>query len=243
MESELFGYEKGAFTGADRKKKGMVELADKGTLFLDEIGEFPIELQPKLLRFLQEGEFMPLGSEKAHKSDVRIIAATNKNLLDEIEKGTFRNDLYYRLYVYPITISPLRKRQEDIPELSDVFIRKYSAKHNKPVSKISKPAINKLMDYTWPGNIRELENIIEQAVIICMQDVIKSNHINIGQNNEMDDFRYKDFPTLKELEIKYIQEVLLKTEGKISGKNGAADILGMNPNTLRSRISKLGIVK
>ncbi len=244
LESELFGYEKGAFTGANRRKKGLVQLANNGTLFLDEIDDFPIDLQPKLLRLLHEGEFMPLGSEERHKTNVRIIAATNKSLLNEIEKGNFRNDLYYRLYVYPITIPPLRKRNEDIEDLANAFIKKYSSKHKKTISRISKQALNKLKDYSWPGNIRELENIIEQAAIICSNGVIKSQHINLdiaSNTSILNDT--SDFITLADMEINYIKKVLKKTDGKISGKNGAAQILGMNPNTLRSRIIKYGINK
>ncbi|PLX06699.1 MAG: hypothetical protein C0598_13505, partial [Marinilabiliales bacterium] len=182
--------------------------------------------------------------EKRNKTNVRIIAATNKSLLNEIEKGNFRNDLYYRLYVYPITIPPLRKRNEDIEELANAFIKKYSSKHKKSISRISKQALHKLQAYSWPGNIRELENIIEQAVIICGNDVIKSQYINLKiKDNSSNIQGSNDFISLADMEINYIKEVLKKTKGKISGKNGAAEILGLNPNTLRSRIIKYGINK
>ena len=245
LESELFGHLKGAFTGADRNKKGMVEMADGGTLLLDEIGEFPLELQPKLLRFLQEGEFTPLGSETSRTVDVRIIAATNRELLEEIDKGRFRNDLYYRLYVYPITIPPLRNRVEDIPELIDIFIKKLAQKHGKAIHKISKLVSEALKKYSWPGNIRELENVIEHAVIVSNSDTIKLKDINptiVNKESTTSPMQHKIL-SLQEAEREHIFKALKQTNWQIHGDSGAAELLGINPSTLRSRMKKLDIVK
>ena len=244
LESEIFGHMKGAFTGADKNKKGLAEMSDGGTLFLDEIGEFPLELQPKLLRFLQEGEFVPLGSESPKKVDVRIIAATNKELLTEIDKGQFRNDLYYRLYVYPITIPALRNRAEDIPELVNVFLKKYSLKHGKTIVKISKLVIIELVKYSWPGNIRELENIIERAVIVSNSDTIKIKDVNLILDRSSHSNRSETkIITLEKVEREHIIKALKLTNWQIHGSTGAADLLGINPSTLRSRIKKLNIIK
>ena len=245
LESELFGHLKGAFTDANKNKKGLVEMADGGTLFLDEIGEFPMELQAKLLRFIQEGEFNPLGSETARKVDVRIIAATNRELLKEIEKGRFRNDLYYRLYVFPITIPPLRNRIEDIPDLIDLFVKKASKNYGKTIIKISKLVSDQLKKYSWPGNIRELENVIEHAVIVSNSDTIKLKDINPAIVNE--DTRLNKnkeaLVSLQEVERNHILKALKLSKWQIHGDTGAAIILGINPNTLRSRMKKLNIVK
>ena len=165
IESELFGHEKGAFTGAIEKRLGRFEIANGGTIFLDEIGELPMHLQPKLLHVLQQGEFERIGSSKTIKTDVRVIAATNKILTDEIKKGNFRNDLYYRLNVFPITVSPLRERKEDITPLVEHYVKLYSKKLNKRIEAISKSSLKQLTDYPWPGNVRELENVIERALI------------------------------------------------------------------------------
>ncbi len=245
LESELFGHLKGAFTGADRNKKGMVEMADGGTLLLDEIGEFPMELQPKLLRFFQEGEYKPLGSEINKKVNVRIIAATNKELLNEIEKGRFRNDLYYRLYVYPITIPPLRNRVEDIPELIDMFVKNLAQKHGKTINKISKLVIEELKKYSWPGNIRELENVIEHAVIVSTSDTIKIKDINPSiVNKELSTSKKQlEILSLQDAEQEHILKALKQTNWQIHGNNGAAELLGINPSTLRSRMKKLDIIK
>jgi PAS domain S-box-containing protein len=245
LESELFGHVRGAFTGADKSKKGMVELADTGTLFLDEIGEFPMELQPKLLRFLQDGEFMPLGSEKSRKVDVRIITATNKELLQQIENGEFRNDLYYRLAVYPITIPPLRNRTSDIPLLIDLFVKRYALKHRKAIIKVTRQVIDELSHYPWPGNIRELENVIERAVIISTSDTLKMKDIYPEFYKPGNDKKTEKgtFLTLEEEERKHILKALEKTNWQIHGSKGAATLLGINPSTLRSRMKKLGIVK
>ena len=246
LESELFGHTKGAFTGADRNKKGMVEIADGGTLFLDEIGDFPNEIQPKLLRFLQEGEYIPLGSEQSKKVDVRIIAATNRELLKEIENGRFRNDLYYRLYIYPITIPALRDRVDDIPEFAEYFIKMYAKKHNKSITKISKLVVDELKKYHWPGNVRELENILERAVIVSNSDTIKIKDVSLfinEMNNQSESVSCNKFNTLEDIERNYITKVLKHCNWQVHGEKGAAAILGLNPNTLRSRIKKLNISK
>ncbi|NOR87033.1 MAG: PAS domain S-box protein [Bacteroidales bacterium] len=245
LESELFGHFKGAFTGADRTKKGLFEVADGGTLFLDEIGDFPFELQAKLLRFLQEGEYLPLGSENIRKADVRIIAATNQGLLKMIEEKQFRNDLYYRLYVYPITIPALRDRTDDIPEFVAHFIELYAKKHNKSIKKVSKRVIDKLKSYDWPGNVRELENILERAVIISDSDTLKEKDISLfsGENGDKSKRNSNHFDTLQTMEKEHICTVLEHCSWQVHGPDGAAQILGINPNTLRSRMKKLNIIK
>ena len=245
LESELFGHVKGAFTGADRIKKGMVEMADGGTLFLDEIGEFPIDLQPKLLRFLQEGEFVPLGSEQAKQVDVRIITATNRELLKEIEAGRFRNDLYYRIYVYPITIPPLRNRSKDIPELAEMFLKKFAVKHGKQINKISKLVIEELKKYDWPGNIRELENVLERAVIVSTSDTIKIRDLSpvFTNSSHVKNIKPETITSLEDAEREHILKALNHTNWQVHGKNGAAELLGINASTLRSRMKKLDIIK
>jgi len=245
LESELFGHVKGAFTGADRSKRGLVEIAHGGTLFLDEIGEFPIELQAKLLRFLQEGEYMPLGSETPRKSNVRIIAATNRNLLELIEEDLFRNDLYYRLYVYPITIPALRSRAEDIPEFVEHFVQLYARKHYKSIKKVSRLVVDELTKYHWPGNVRELENILERAVIVSDSDTIKLKDISLFKHQkDKDSNRHPgQFSTLERMEREHITTVLQHCNWQVHGPKGAGQILGINPNTLRSRMKKLGISK
>ena len=242
IESELFGHEKGAFTGASKRKSGLVEMADGGTLFLDEIAELPMELQAKLLRFLQEGEFSPLGSSQTKKVNVRIIAATNKELLSEIEKGNFRNDLYYRLYVYPITIPPLRNRKVDIPLLIESFINKYTIKHKKNINNVSKLLMDEFLAYQWPGNVRELENVVERAVIISEGDSLKKKDINIFEKlNDAAIYSSKSLESLEEVERAHIIKALEQTNWQIHGKNGAAELLKINPSTLRSRIKKMDI--
>ena len=236
IESELFGHEKGAFTGALQKQIGRFELADKGTIFLDEIGEVPIELQSKLLRVLQEGEFERIGSPKTIKVDVRIIAATNQNLEKQISKKLFRKDLYYRLNVYPITIAPLRDRNSDIPLLVEHFIDRFNNILGKTINRISKKTIKQLQAYSWPGNIRELENIIERAVIISPSTslVVEQLQKPIFEDDD------KCLP-LDEYERRYIIKILNKTLWRVDGQHGAALILDMHPETLRSRMRKLEI--
>ncbi len=236
IESELFGHEKGAYTGADKIVKGRFEVADGGTLFLDEIGELPLSLQAKLLRVIQEGEFERLGSTITKKVDVRIIAATNKVLKQEIQEGKFRKDLYYRLSAYPITVPPLRERKEDIPLLISHYVEKFSREMGKSFESIPNDVIEKLINYSWPGNVRELENVIERAVVIS-----QDNTLNIVEEFHQETVESESTKTLEEIEKSYIIKILEKTNGRIEGKSGAAEILGLNPSTLRSRIKKLGI--
>lgn len=239
IESELFGHVKGAFTGANQLKYGKFEIADKGTLFLDEIGELPINLQPKLLRVLQEKEFERLGNNKVQKTNIRLIAATNRNLEQEIEKGKFRSDLYYRLNILPIIIPPLRDRKEDIPLLVHFFMDKFNRKSGKQIDTILKSTLNKLMEYHWPGNIRELENVIERAHVLS-----SGNKLDIGSwfkpQAEISNHS-SEIVSLDENEKQYITLVLRQTRWKIRGENGAAEILQINPSTLESRMKKLGI--
>ncbi|MCF6358834.1 MAG: sigma 54-interacting transcriptional regulator, partial [Draconibacterium sp.] len=236
IESELFGHERGSFTGANQKRIGRFELADGGTLFLDEISEIPVELQSKLLRILQEGEFERIGSPETIKVDVRIIAATNLDLEELIRKKLFRKDLYYRLNVYPVTIAPLRDRLSDIPLLAEHFLKRCNLNFGKNISQITKKTIKQLQSYSWPGNIRELENIIERAVIISTG---KSLTVEPLLNS---DFEEKNILLpLDEHQRRYIIKVLEKTYWKVDGANGAARILDIHPETLRSRMRKLKI--
>jgi DNA-binding NtrC family response regulator/ligand-binding sensor domain-containing protein len=238
IESELFGHEKGAFTGAISQKIGRFELANEGTIFLDEIGDLPFELQTKLLRVLQEGEFERIGNPKTIKVDVRVIAATNRNLEEAIKNGKFREDLYYRLNVFPIMIPPLRERKEDIPLLVKHFMEKYSAKAGKQVEMVSQNLIDKLQAYSWPGNVRELENIIERAVIITPgKKLILGDWLPISEAQSED----SDILTLEEIEKKHILRALEKTGWRVSGEKGAAKILGLKSTTLEARMKKLDI--
>jgi formate hydrogenlyase transcriptional activator len=238
IESELFGHEKGAFTGALERKIGRFELADSGTIFLDEIGELPIELQAKLLRVLQEGEFERLGNPKTMKVNVRVIAATNRNLEQAIEKKEFREDLYYRLNVFPIHCPPLRERKEDIPLLVKHFCQKYEAKIGKKITNVPQKVMDALIKYNWPGNIRELENIIERALILS-----RGNTLEFGEWIPSDKKQDKkiSFTTLEDAERQHILDALEKTGWKVSGEKGAAKILGLNATTLEARMKKLGI--
>jgi len=238
IESELFGHEKGAFTGAISQKIGRFELANGGTIFLDEIGDLPFELQTKLLRVLQEGEFERIGNPKTIRVDVRIIAATNRNLEEAIRSGKFREDLYYRLNVFPIIIPPLRERKEDIPLLVKHFMERYSTKAGKQVEMVSQNLIDKLQAYNWPGNVRELENIIERAVIITQGKKLMLGDwlpTTVPQSED------SDIPTLEELEKKHILRVLEKTGWRVSGERGAAKILGLKSTTLEARMKRLDI--
>lgn len=238
IESELFGHEKGAFTGAGQLKYGKFEIAATGTLFLDEIGELPVNLQPKLLRVIQEKEFERLGSNKVQKSDVRLIAATNRDLGIEVERGKFRSDLYYRLNVLPICIPPLRERKEDIPLLVQSFIEKLNRQTGKKIGSISKSTLEKLMDYYWPGNIRELENVVERAHVLS-----SGSKLDIGSwfRPSIESSVYQDFVSLDDNERTHILRVLKLTKWRIRGNNGASEILKINPTTLESRMKKLGI--
>ena len=240
IESELFGREKGAFTGSHDRQMGRFELADNSTLFLDEIGEMPIDLQTKLLRVIQDGEFERLGSPKTIKVDVRIIASTNRNLEEEIRKGRFREDLFYRLNVFPITIPPLRQRKEDIPLLVDYFVAKFNKKTGKKIETVSKDTLNVLQEYDWPGNVRELESIVERAVITSQGTGLQIldrfvNSLKAGEQEA------RDGKSLATLERDHILQALEKTGWRIEGKKGAAAMLGINPSTLRGRMRKDGI--
>jgi PAS domain S-box-containing protein len=237
IESELFGYEKGAFTGALVRKLGRFELADGGTIFLDEIGELPLESQVKLLRVIQEGEFERIGGTKTIKVDVRIIAATNRNLKLESEKGTFREDLWYRLNVFPITAPPLRQRREDIPLLVEHFVNKYAKRFGKAITSVSPRTLQSLQSHTWPGNVRELANIIERAVIHTQGPVL---HL-AEPLGEMVEDSASHTQSLEEIERTHIINILENTGWRIEGPNGAAKLLGLNASTLRARMVKLGI--
>jgi PAS domain S-box-containing protein len=238
VESELFGHEKGAFTGAMQRQIGRFELADGGTIFLDEIGELPMELQAKLLRVLQAGEFERIGNPKTMKVDVRVITATNCDLEKEILKGRFRKDLFYRLNVYPLSIAPLRERASDIPLLVEHFVKRFNHKLGKNITKVPQKVIDRLKQYDWPGNIRELENIIERAVILSKSSALSVEPLQNGEPNVEDKFN-----SLADYERKYIEKVLKTTFWRIEGPKGAARILDMNPKTLRSRMQKLGIIR
>ncbi|MBO9584912.1 MAG: sigma 54-interacting transcriptional regulator [Flavobacterium sp.] len=243
-ESLLFGHEKGAFTGALDRRLGKFELADGGTIFLDEIGEMSLELQVKLLRVLQEREIERVGGTSPIKIDVRIIAATNKNLEEEVAAGRFRMDLYYRLHVFPIMVPPLKKRKEDIPDLANHFIAVYSEKMARKAPVLSDFALQQIMDYNWPGNIRELEHVMQRAILLTDGNTIKE--IELSMSSKMhpepvqDSFSIK---TILENERDYILYILKKCNGKISGAGGAAEILDIHPSTLNSKIKKLEIKK
>src|SRR5262249_44351925 len=236
FESELFGHERGAFTGANMQRAGRLELADRGTLFLDEVGDMPLELQPKLLRTLQERTYERLGSARTAGIDVRLVAATNCNLEQMVEEKQFRQDLYYRLNVFPIRIPPLRERLEDIPLLVQHFTQKYARRMNKQIDTIPEATIQKLQRWSWPGNIRELENLIERSVILSgnrMLSVSLPEKMNsaIDATTAVGNFE----------EQKRIVKVLRETKGRISGPKGAAFRLGVKRTTLLDRMKKLGI--
>lgn len=242
IESELFGHEKGAFTGAIERRIGKFELAHKGTLFLDEIGEMPLEAQVKLLRVLQEKELERVGGRDIIKVDVRIIAATNRNLEEEVNAGRFRSDLFYRLNVFPISLPPLRERMEDIEPLANFFIEKFTKSSGKKIARISSKAIQQLYSYHWPGNIRELEHLIERSVLMATDDTLREVHLPQRQENSSpaDDVFGK---TLEEMERLFIISALRRCRGKISGTGGAAEVLDIPGNTLHSKMKKLGITK
>jgi len=237
IESELFGHEKGAFTGAHAKQMGRFEIAHGATLFLDEIGELPLELQSKLLRVVQDGEFERLGSSQTIKTDVRIIAATNRNLEEEVRRGRFRDDLWYRLNIFPITMPPLRDRLDDVPLLVDFYVKKISRRIGKSIEIIPTSVMNALQNYPWPGNVRELENVLERAVInssgpkLRLVDELKPQQKDLSTTKK----------TLEAVEREHIVRILDQTQWKVSGKNGASEILGLNRSTLRARMQKLGI--
>ena len=239
IESELFGHEKGAFTGSLSRHLGRFEVANGATLFLDEIGELPLDLQAKLLRVLQEGEFERLGSSLTIKVDVRIVAATNRNLEEEVSKGRFREDLWYRLNIFPITMPPLRERLDDIPLLVDSFVKKIARRLGKTIEVIPVGVMEALQEYPWPGNVRELENVLERAVInssgpkLRLVDELKKPFKDVSASPK----------TLEAVERNYILQVLEQTRWKVSGKNSASEILGLDRSTLRARMAKLNIRK
>jgi transcriptional regulator with GAF, ATPase, and Fis domain len=242
VESELFGHERGAFTGAVDKRIGKFEQAQDGTIFLDEIGELPLEIQVKFLRVLQEKEFERVGGNTVTKINVRIIAATNRDLEREVSEGRFRMDLYYRLNVFPLQLPPLRERKEDIPLLARHFMAHYAGLNNKTITNISDEVFDGLMGHNWPGNIRELEHTLERAVLMAQDETISKvvmPHITV-KDVASTDHRIK---SIEEVEREHILAVLKKCNGKISGKGGAADLLGINVSTLNSKIKKLGILR
>ena len=235
IESELFGREKGAFTGALSKQIGRFELADASTIFLDEIDALPLELQAKLLRVLESGEFERLGSPRTVKVDVRIISATNRDLARLVSEGGFREDLYYRLNVFQITVPPLRERREDILPLVWFFVQEFSKRMGKRIESIPQKGVEALQAYPWPGNVRELRNVTERAMIITTGPVLHLDVPKIAQSGA------DQSGTLEEVEKRHIIEALNTTGWRVSGKDGAAEILGINPKTLESRMQKLGI--
>src|SRR5438034_5391275 len=265
VESELFGHVKGAFTGAIDRRVGRFELADGGTIFLDEIGELPLETQVKLLRVLQEQEFEPVGSSRTLRVDVRVIAATNRDLQEAVRTGRFRPDLFYRLNVFPIAIPPLRERRADIPQLVMCFLSRFSRSLGKQISAVAPQTMQHLCAYEWPGNVRELQNVIERAVVLCegpvleidpdlvplsaatsraSEPVARSGSAEAAPPNEPAGVRAAapdDIAPLEEMERRHIVAVLESTAGVIHGPKGAARILKLHPNTLRSRMEKLGI--
>ncbi|MCU0596104.1 MAG: sigma 54-interacting transcriptional regulator [Desulfobacterota bacterium] len=237
IESELFGREKGAFTGADTRQLGRFDVANGSTICLDEVGELPLEVQAKLLRVIQDGEFERLGSSRTVKVDVRIVATTNRNLEEEVRKGRFRQDLYYRLNVFPLTVPPLRRRKEDIPLLVQVFTERYARELRKEITAISKETMKAFQDYDWPGNVRELENVIERAVILCTDPILQ-----LAEKLENPAVSVSSgLKTLEETEREQILKTLSQTRWLINGSKGAAAILGLHPSTLRARMQKLGI--
>src|SRR5712692_3675220 len=242
MESELFGYEKGAFTGAAQSKPGKFEQADTGTVLLDEIGDVPASIQVKLLRVLQEREFERLGSNKTVHTDVRVIAATNQDLRAALEQGTFREDLYYRLNVVPISIPPLRARREDIPFLAEHFVRTFGADNASPVQSITEAAIKKLTEYHWPGNVRELQNVIERSLVLCSGTTLDAGDIKLETaprtRAQTGEHLLPDGMTLDEYEQSIIREALQRAEGN---KSQAARLLGLTRNALRYRLTQMGL--
>jgi formate hydrogenlyase transcriptional activator len=239
LESELFGHEKGAFTGAIMRKPGRFELADKGTLFLDEVGDIPLELQAKLLRVLQEREFERLGSTRTQQVDVRVVAATHRDLKQMVAEGSFRSDLYYRLHVFPLTVPPLRHRREDIPFIVRHFVNKYSQRMNRSIKTISPRTMEVLKNYAWPGNVRELQNFIERAVILSPGTSLCAPLDELTEETvESSD---TSLSTLEEMERDHVLRALKESNWVTGGPKGAAAKLGMKRTTLAYRIRKLGI--
>lgn len=237
IESELFGREKGAFTGALARQIGRFELADKSTIFLDEMGELPLELQPKLLRVLQEGEFERLGSPRAMRVDVRVIAATNRNLSIMVKESKFREDLYYRLNVFPIYVPPLRERPEDIPALMWHILNDLGKRMGRTIESVHPSTIQDFKKYSWPGNIRELRNVIERNLILSMSPVFRA------EPPDQESIATMTWRRLDEVETEYIRRVLELAHWRVRGQGGAAEVLGLKPTTLEARMKKLGICR
>lgn len=242
VESELFGHEKGAFTGATTKRKGRFELADGGTIFLDEVGELPLDTQTKLLRVSEQQEFERVGGTQTLNVNVRIIAATNRDLEEAIKQGAFRSDLFYRLNIFPIPIPALRERMDDIPLLTNYFIKKHSGRIGKKIESINPKVLEMMMSYNWPGNVRELANLLERAIILCEGRVLQGNHIGISIRPPSIETEEK-LATLEDSERLHIISALQKTGGVVGGPEGAAKLLDVNRSTLLSRMRKLGINK
>jgi formate hydrogenlyase transcriptional activator len=241
VESEIFGHEKGAFTGAIQQRIGRFELANGGTIFLDEVTELPLDTQVKLLRVLQEGEFERVGSSKTIKVDVRVIAASNRDLNEVVRKGSFRADLYYRLNVFPLESPSLRERKSDIPLLVNFFLSRFGKKLGKDVRGVAQKSMESLTSYSWPGNVRELQNVIERALVLARGPVV---HIDDSLlQSETGAAEVSAIDTLENNERSHILRALEKTNWVIHGKKGAAELLGINPSTLRSRLEKLAIKK
>ncbi|MGE3405087.1 MAG: sigma-54 interaction domain-containing protein [Vicinamibacterales bacterium] len=236
-ESELFGHEKGAFTGAVQRKLGRFAVAHRGTIFLDEVGELPLDVQAKLLRVLQEQEFEAVGATSPTRVDVRVIAATNRNLFEAVQKGTFREDLFYRLNVFPIQVPPLRERKEDVPLLARHFLREYARRVGRTPPPIEEAATRALEGYHWPGNVRELANVLERAMILCDGPAIRAEHLGVLARSAP----ASGFLPLREIERQHIVRALEQTGGVLAGPRGAARLLGMRRSTVWSRMKKLGI--
>ena len=242
IESELFGRERGAFTGAHTAQAGRFELANGGTLFLDEIGELPLELQSNLLRVLQKGQLQRLGSTKTTTVDVRVIAATNRNLAEEVHRGTFRRDLFYRLNVFPITLPALRERREDLPALVNHLVDRLSREIGKPITRIRPDTLRALEQHDWPGNIRELENVLQQAIIMSRDGTLELPGIAPAATELPEAMpRREESRALIDIEREHIRRVLISTGGRIEGRSGAAAVLGLRPSTLRSLMRRLGV--
>jgi transcriptional regulator with GAF, ATPase, and Fis domain len=255
IESELFGHEKGAFTGATDRRIGRFEIAHGGTIFLDEIGDMPPDVQVKLLRVLQEHEFERVGGSVPIKVDVRVISATNRDLVRSISQGAFRQDLYYRLNVFPIQLPPLRERREDIPPLVHYFVRRFSLKIGRKITRIQRETMERMISYNWPGNVRELENVIERAVILSrgselevapdvLPEMAAAAHTQAAAPRPAHEENRSVAPSpqsIDQVERNHILEVLMRTNWRIEGADGAAALLKLNPSTLRSRMKKLGV--
>jgi formate hydrogenlyase transcriptional activator len=249
VESELFGHERGAFTGAVQRRIGRFELADRGTLFMDEVGELPLDIQVKLLRVLQEREFERVGGTMPQRVDVRLVAATNRDLEVEVEEGRFRADLFYRLNVFPVRIPPLRERRSDIPLLVAHFLAQFQRKLAKPLKEVTDESMARLQAHAWPGNIRELQNVLERACVLATGPVVEVSANDLGSPGAGRPARVLELAssdvvvTLDENERVHIRRAMRVAGGRIHGPRGAANLLGINPSTLRSRMQKLGIRK